>query len=92
MSRIDDAISKEIVAALRTGAVPRRGLEHFATGLDPLMRAVDEDLERVAQGAGLSKWIRGEYGAGKTFATRLLCARAQAARFATSEVQISIND
>jgi hypothetical protein len=46
----------------------------------------------VASGKGLSKWIRGEYGTGKTFAARYLCARARERNFATSEVQISIND
>jgi hypothetical protein len=88
------SIARDIVAALRAGAVPRAGLEHFATGLDRLMPVVEGELDEVAAGAGRgrSKWVRGEYGSGKTFATRLLCARARARRFATTEVQISIND
>lgn len=81
-----------IVSALRSGLVPSKGLEHFATGLDPLASAVGEELDFVATGKGLSKWIRGEYGTGKTFAARYLCAKARERGFATSEVQISIND
>jgi len=84
--------SPAIVNALRSGLVPNQGLEHFATGLDPLVSAVDEELDFVSGGKGLSKWIRGEYGTGKTFAARYLCARARERKFATSEVQISIND
>ncbi len=84
--------SAAIVNALRSGLVPNQGLEHFATGLDPLVSAVGEELDFVAGGKGLSKWIRGEYGTGKTFAARYLCARARQRGFATSEVQISIND
>ncbi|HLL25839.1 MAG TPA: BREX system ATP-binding protein BrxD [Kofleriaceae bacterium] len=84
--------SREIVAALRRGLVPARGLSLFATGLEPLAKAVMEELALVAQGGGNSKWIRGEYGAGKTFAARYLCMEARAKGFATSEVQISIND
>src|SRR5262245_31898009 len=84
--------SAAIVNALRSGLVPNQGLEHFATGLDPLVSAVNEELDFVSGGKGLSKWIRGEYGSGKTFAARYLCARARQRRFATSEVQISIND
>lgn len=84
--------SSAIVNALRSGLVPNEGLEHFATGLDPLVLAVNEELDFVSGGKGLSKWIRGEYGTGKTFAARHLCARARQRRFATSEVQISIND
>lgn len=84
--------SATIVNALRGGLVPSRGLEHFATGLDPIADAVRQELDFVATGKGLSKWIRGEYGTGKTFAARYLCARARERRFATAEVQISIND
>lgn len=84
--------SATIVNALRSGLVPNRGLEHFATGLDPIADAVSQELDFVATGKGLSKWIRGEYGTGKTFAARYLCARARERRFATAEVQISIND
>lgn len=84
--------SREIISALRAGLVPRRGLERYATGLEPLVKIVGEELDLVATGKGGAKWIRGEYGAGKTFAARYLCAAARARGFATSEVQISIND
>jgi hypothetical protein len=84
--------SATIVNALRSGLVPSQGLEHFATGLSPIIDAVNEDLDFVATSKGLSKWIRGEYGTGKTFAARYLCAKARERRFATAEVQISIND
>ena len=90
MSAIGQAAT--IVNALRSGLVPAQGLEHFATGLDELVEAVNQELDFVATGKGLSKWVRGEYGTGKTFAARYLCARARARNFATSEVQISIND
>ncbi|HEY5377148.1 MAG TPA: BREX system ATP-binding protein BrxD [Polyangiaceae bacterium] len=84
--------AEDIVQALRGGLVPRRELHHLATGMDALMVAIGQELDFVATGKGMSKWIRGEYGSGKTFATRLLCARARERGFATSEVQISIND
>jgi len=84
--------AEDIVQALRSGLVPRRGLHHLATGMDALMGAVSKELDFVASGKGMAKWIRGEYGSGKTFATRLLCARARERGFATSEVQVSIND
>jgi hypothetical protein len=84
--------SATIVNALRSGVVPSQGLEHFATGLDALVDAVSQELDFVATGKGLSKWLRGEYGTGKTFSARYLCAKARQRRFATAEVQISIND
>lgn len=84
----------DIVSALRTGVVPLRGLEHVATGLERLEPVLEEELDQVSNGGGrgLAKWIRGNYGSGKTFATRFLCAKARGRGFATSEVQISVND
>ncbi len=84
--------AQDIVSALRGGLVPRRGLHHFATGAEDLTTAVAAELDFVAEGKGRSKWIRGAYGTGKTFTTRLLCHQARRRGFATSEVQISVND
>ena len=84
--------AEAIVHALRSGLVPAAGLEHFVTGLEALSEAVAGELDFVAGGRGAAKWLRGEYGAGKTFAARHLCALARRRGFATSEVQISIND
>lgn len=80
---------REIVEALRIGAVPRRGLELFAVGLDRFERAIDEELDAVAAGRGRFKAVRGDYGAGKTFFSRWLEHRARERGFATTLVQIS---
>lgn len=80
---------REIIDALRIGAVPRRGLELFAAGLDRFERAIDEELESVAAGNGRFKAVRGEYGNGKTFFSRWLEQRARRRGFATTLVQIS---
>lgn len=94
MSPIREQEAREIVAALRTGAVPASGLHHFATGLDPLLAVIEEELGDTAAGggSGRAKWVRGGYGSGKTFASRLITWRARQLGFATSEVQISITD
>jgi len=80
---------REIIDALRIGAVPRRGLELFAAGLDRFERAIDEELASVAAGNGRFKAVRGEYGNGKTFFSRWLEQRARQRGFATTLVQIS---
>lgn len=89
---VDQATAREIVSALRSGVVPRRGLETFATGMDALLAAVQQDLDFVATGQGTSKWLRGEFGTGKTFMARMVCGLARRNGFATTEVQVSIND
>lgn len=80
---------REIIDALRIGAVPRRGLELFAAGLDRFEKAIDEELASVAAGNGRFKAIRGEYGNGKTFFSRWLEQRARQRGFATTLVQIT---
>jgi P-loop Domain of unknown function (DUF2791) len=80
---------KDIVDALRRGVVPMNGLDALAVGLDRFEAALDDDLDRVANGGSVFKAIRGEYGAGKTFFTRWLAERAKRRGFAASEVQIS---
>ncbi|WP_229404003.1 BREX system ATP-binding protein BrxD [Micromonospora sp. NBRC 110038] len=80
---------KDIVDALRRGAVPANGLDALAVGLDRFATALDEDLDRVAGGGSVFKAVRGEYGAGKTFFTRWLGERAKRRGFAVAEVQVS---
>jgi len=80
---------REIVDALRAGAVPRRGLELFAIGLERFENAIDDELAAVAAGNGKFKAVRGDYGTGKTFFSRWLEHRAREAGFATALVQIS---
>jgi hypothetical protein len=83
---------REIAAALRSGTVPRRGLELFAVGLSRFERALDEEMERAALGNGVFKAVRGDYGTGKTFFSRWVAHRAKSLGFATAEVQISENE
>jgi hypothetical protein len=83
---------REIIDALRIGAVPRRGLEHFAAGLERFEKAIDLELDSVAAGQGKFKAVRGEYGTGKTFFSRWLEHRALQRGFATTLVQISERD
>lgn len=83
---------REIIDALRIGAVPRRGLELFAVGLDRFERTLDDELASAAAGHGRFKAARGEYGAGKTFFSRWLEHRAREHGFATTLVQVSETD
>ena len=89
MSAISPQRRSDIIDALRAGAVPRRGLEALAVGLDHFDRAIAEELEAVRAGGSKFKAVRAEYGGGKTFFARWVQERAKRLGFATSEVQIS---
>ncbi len=81
--------SSDIIDALRRGTVPQYGLDALAVGLDPLEKALSEELNKVAGGGSVFKAVRGEYGSGKTFASRWLREKAHRLGFACAEVQVS---
>ncbi len=86
---VSAARRREVIDALRRGAVPQAGLDLLAVGLDRFEAAVDEDLDAVAAGASVFKAVRGEYGSGKTFFSRWLGERAKRRNLGTTEVQVS---
>ena len=89
MTPVSPQRRSDIIDALRSGAVPRRGLEALAVGLSNFERSITDELEAVRAGGTKFKAVRGEYGGGKTFFARWVQERAKHLGFATSEVQIS---
>ncbi len=83
---------RQVIDALRRGAVPESGLDLLAVGLDRFAGAVADDLAAVSAGGAVFKAVRGEYGSGKTFFARWLAEQAKRANFATAEVQVSENE
>jgi hypothetical protein len=77
---------------LRSGVVPDRGLEAFAVGIDKPQNEIKRQLDLASNGEGLFKFLRGGYGCGKTFTSRLALQDAQDRDFATSFVVVSDND
>lgn len=86
---VSPARRREVLDALRRGAVPEAGLDLFAVGLTRFAPAVDEELAAVATGGSVFKAVRGEYGSGKTFFARWVGERAKRLNLAVSEVQVS---
>lgn len=83
---------EHIFERLRSGVVPERGLETFAVGIDKQRTEINRQLQLAADGEGVFKFLRGGYGCGKTFMSRLAILDAQAKGFATSFVVVSDND
>jgi hypothetical protein len=81
--------SINIVNALRRGTVPAGGLERVAVGLDIEEEVISKQLDYVAQGGGDLKFVRGDYGSGKTFLVARALEMARVKSFATSHVVIS---
>jgi len=83
---------EHIFERLRSGVVPERGLEIFAVGIDKQRTEIHRQLKLAADREGVFKFLRGGYGCGKTFMSRLAILDAQAQGFATSFVVVSDND
>ncbi|MEU8211600.1 BREX system ATP-binding protein BrxD [Micromonospora sp. NPDC049044] len=92
MTAVSPARRREVIDALRRGAVPSAGLDLFAVGLDRFGAAIGDDLDGVASGGSVFKAVRGEYGSGKTFFARWIAERAKQANLAVAEVQVSENE
>lgn len=78
-----------VIEALRVGEVPAQGQELIATGIEAHVAALDKELPRIADGRGRARFLRGDFGSGKTFFLRYLAARARAEGFATAYVRVS---
>jgi hypothetical protein len=83
---------KHIFERLRSGVVPDRGLEAFAVNIDRSRDEIKRQLDLASNSEGVFKFLRGGYGCGKTFTSRLALQEAQEQGFATSFVVVSDND
>ncbi len=87
--RASARIADIVIEALRVGEVPNEGQDAIATGIDDQVASLDRDLQRIADGRGRARFLRGEYGAGKTFFLRFLAARARSQGFAAAYVRVA---
>jgi len=80
--------ARDIIDALRQGVVPERHLDRLVVGQESFRRHLTELLTHVRDGRSEFKFLRGPYGAGKTFLCSWLREQAFEAAFAVSTVRI----
>jgi hypothetical protein len=81
----------DIINSLRRGTVPGEGLHHLAVGIQLEIKTIRDQLDYVRTGKGDFKFIRGAYGAGKTFLASLALETTLDMNFAASQVVISVD-
>jgi len=81
--------SLAIMNALRRGTVPAAGLSRIAVGLELEEGVIARQLDFVADGGGDLKFVRGDYGAGKTFFVARALETAAEKGFVTAHIFIS---
>lgn len=65
--KIRPKVRDAIVQSLRAGVVPRTGQKHVQVGRVDEVKALLQDVERIAEGGSGIRFIVGEFGSGKTF-------------------------
>lgn len=81
-----------IFQSLRTGIVPDRGLFMIAVGIEQQLNEIERHINFVKKGEGTFKFLRGGYGCGKTFLSKLSMQMALEQNLAVSMIVVSPND
>lgn len=56
-----------IIQSLKTGVVPRLGLQHIQVGRSEELKSFINDIATISEGGTSFRFVIGEYGSGKTF-------------------------
>lgn len=56
-----------IIQSLRSGVVPRLGLQHIQVGRSEELKSFVNDVTTISEGGTTFRFVIGEYGSGKTF-------------------------
>lgn len=87
--RIPRRILGSLFSALSAGVVPRVGAPYIAIGRVDEIASLTEQLMRVADGEGATRFIVGRYGSGKSFLIQLLRGYAAEHGFVTADCDLS---
>lgn len=61
-----------IIQSLKSGVVPRAGLQHIQVGRSEELKSFIKDVDTIAEGGTSFRFVIGEYGSGKTFFMSLI--------------------
>lgn len=78
-----------IIQSLKAGVTPKVGIQHIQVGRINELKALIDDIERVADGGSAFRLIIGEYGSGKTFFLSVVRAIALERKLVTVNADLS---
>lgn len=78
-----------IIQSLRSGVVPRIGLQHIQVGRSEELKSFIKDVETIAEGGTSFRFVIGEYGSGKTFFLSLVRSIAMEKGLVTMNADLS---
>lgn len=80
-----------IIQSLRSGVVPRLGLQHIQVGRSEELKSFIKDIDTIAEGGTAFRFVIGEYGSGKTFFMQLVRSIALQKGLVTIHADLSPN-
>lgn len=89
VQKVPRRILGSLLAGISAGVTPRSGAPYIAIGRVDEIRALSDDLSRVAEGQSAMRFIVGRYGSGKSFLLQLLRARAMELGFLCADADLS---
>ena len=87
--RIPRRILGTLLSSVSAGVVPRSGAPYIAIGRVDEIASLTEDLRRVADGEGATRFIIGRYGSGKSFLIQIMRGYAADRGFVTADCDLS---
>jgi len=88
-TQVPPRIAGILVNALKSGVVPRVGLEYVTVGRALEIEAILRDIEMIGQGGASFRFIVGKYGSGKSFLLQTIRNYATARGFAVVDADLS---
>ncbi|MCL2866498.1 MAG: ATP-binding protein [Clostridia bacterium] len=82
-------IANILMNALKSGVVPRVGLEYITVGRAREIAAILNDIDLVSEGSASFRFIVGKYGSGKSFLLQTIRNYATARGFAVVDADLS---
>jgi hypothetical protein len=87
--KIPKRISTALLNSLTSGVTPRLGIEHIAVGRKKEIETLLGDLENIAQGGSVFRFIVGRYGSGKSFLLQIIRTYAIERGYIVADVDLS---
>ncbi|MBR7034064.1 MAG: ATP-binding protein [Clostridia bacterium] len=87
--KIPRRILGTLFSSLSAGVVPRTGAPYIAIGRNREIMSLTDDLDRVAEGEGVTRFIIGRYGSGKSFLIQLARGYAVDRGFVTADCDLT---
>ena len=92
---MDNGISRTTAAtvlnSLKSGVVPRTGLEYITVGRKSEIQALLQDVSIIEQGGAAFRFIEGKYGSGKTFLMHAIRNHVMEKNFVVTDVELSVD-